>query len=100
MHNKRVNKKHNRRPRIRPEALLCVAFVLSALFYCFTKIGLNSYNITLSVENQKLAAEVDEKQAAIDELETEVNTLQDKTRVLGMLGNDVKDNQNNVYIID
>lgn len=97
---KRVNKKRNRRPRIRPEALVCIAFILASVFYCFTKIGLNSYNITLSVQDQTLASEVKEKEEAIDELEAEVNNLQDKTRVLGMLEGDVKDNQNNIYIID
>ena len=100
MDRKRTNRKHNRKPRIRPESLLCIAFALSFCFYCATKIGLNSYNITLSVEDQNLAAEVNETQKQIDELQAEVNNLQDKTRVLGMLGNDVKDNQDNVYIID
>ena len=52
------------------------------------------------MEDQNLAAEVNETQKQIDELQAEVNNLQDKTRVLGMLGNDVKDNQDNVYIID
>ena len=61
---------------------------------------MNSYNITLSVEDQKLAAEVEEKQQQIDELQSEVNNLEDKTRVLGMLGDEVKDNQDNVYIIN
>ena len=100
MDKKRINKKHNRKPKIRPESLLCIAFALSFCFYCVTKIGLNSYNITLSVEDQKLASEVEEKQQQIDELQSEVNNLEDKTRVLGMLGDEVKDNQDNVYIID
>lgn len=52
MDKKRINKKHNRKPKIRPESLLCIAFALSFCFYCVTKIGLNSYNITLSVEDQ------------------------------------------------
>lgn len=97
---KRVHKRVSRKPRVRPEALVCIAFILAFVFYCFTKIGLNSYNITLSVQDQKLAAEVKQKEETIDELETEVNNLQDKTRVLGMLEGDVKDNQNNIYIID
>lgn len=97
---KRVNKKHNRKVTLRPEVLLCAAFILSALFYCFTKIGLNAYNITLSVEDQKLAAEVNQKQELIDELQTEVNNLQDKSRVLGMLEGQVQDNQNNIYIME
>ena len=41
-----------------------------------------------------------EKQQQIDELQSEVNNLEDKTRVLGMLGDEVKDNQDNVYIIN
>ena len=80
--------------------LCCALRLLFFFFYCVTKIGLNSYNITLSVEDQKLAAEVEEKQQQIDELQSEVNNLEDKTRVLGMLGDEVKDNQDNVYIID
>lgn len=93
-------KKHNILSKLRPEYLLGIALILSLIFYCVSKIGLASYNITKSVEEQKLAAEIVEKKERIDELQTEVNNLQDKSRVLGMLGDDVKDNQNNIYIID
>lgn len=101
MNNKNNRKaNHKRRARLRPEALVIIAFCLSTVFYCFTKIGLNAYNITLSNEEQKYAAQVSKKQDAINDLEAEVNKLQDKSRVLGLLEGDVKDNQNNIYVID
>ena len=54
------NKKKQKRTirQLRPEKLLLLAFCLSCVFYCFSKIGLNSYNITLSVEDQRLASEL------------------------------------------
>ena len=94
------NKQNKKRRTLRPEVLIIIVFVMSLAFYCTTKIGLNSYNITLQQSEQALAAEVSQKKEAVSELETEVNNLQNKTRLLGMLDSSVKDNQNNIYIME
>ena len=91
---------NNKKRRIRREVILGFVFVLSLAFFVSTKIGLKSYNITLQMQEQKLAAEVNHKQEAVSDLETEVNNLQNKTRLLGMLDSSVKDNQNNIYIME
>lgn len=54
----------------------------------------------LQMKEQELAAQVNEKQELVSELENEVNNLQNKTRLLGMLDSSVKDNQNNIYIME
>ena len=54
----------------------------------------------LQMKEQELAAQVNEKQELVSELENEVNNLQNKTRLLGMLDSFVKDNQNNIYIME
>ncbi len=102
MHKKKGARRNNkkRRKAIRPELLICVLFIMSIAFYCITKIGFKSYNITLQQQEQTIAAEVLEKKEAVSELETEVNNLQNKTRLLGMLDSSVKDNQNNIYIME
>ncbi|MDD7281009.1 hypothetical protein [Floccifex sp.] len=95
----RNNKKNNKKRRIRKDMWIYCVFALSLLVFCLARFGLKSYNITLQMKEQELAAEVNQKQEAVSELETEVNNLQNKTRLLGMLDSSVKDNQNNVYII-
>lgn len=83
-----------------PERMIVHLFVLSVLFYCAMKIGLNSQNITLSIEEQRLAREMTRQQQQVEQLASEVNQLEEKTRVLGLLDESVADNQKNVYIID
>ena len=99
---KGTTKKHNRKRRklrqLRPEKLLILAFALSCVF--FSKIGLNSYNITLSVEEQKLASQVAEKQDEVHSLKTDISALQDKNKMLGLAGDDLNENQDNVYVIN
>ena len=97
MNQKGINKKRKR--RIRPEFFIICIFALSLTFYCIAQIGLNSYNLTLSKEEQSLSNEIETKKAAIEELQTEVRSMQDKQRMLGMLGLNVQDNQNNIYIM-
>ena len=97
---KQNNKKRRHIRQLRPEKMLLLVFALSFVFYCFSKIGLNSYNITLSVEEQKLAAEVAEKQDQIHSLKTDISTLQDKNKMLGLAGDDLSENQDNIYVIN
>lgn len=94
------NNKKKKLRQWRPEKLLVLAFILSCVFYCFSKIGLNSYNITLSVENQSLANEVSKVQDEVTDLKTDISTLQDKNKMLGLVGEELKDNQDNVYVIN
>ena len=93
-------KKHNNKRKLTPEKMVIRLFVFALVFYCATKIGLNSYNITLSVQEQALTRTMNQTQQEVDQLNTDINNLQEKSRVLGMLDDDVADNQKNVYIID
>ncbi|MEY8543070.1 hypothetical protein [Dubosiella newyorkensis] len=60
---------------------------------------MNAYNITLSKEEQSIAAKNNQKQDAVEELQVTIRNMQDKKEVLGMLKNEVQDNQNNIFII-
>lgn len=81
------------------EILLMAGFVLFFVVNVFVKIGLETYNIQLQKEDQKLSQEVELKEQEVNDLESEVNSLQDKSRVLGMLEDNVSDNQNNIYVM-
>ena len=96
---KRNTKKYAKK-NINLEKVIRILFVFSIFFYCTMKIGLNSRNITLSVEEQRLAREMNQNQQEVEQLTTEVSQLEEKTRVLGLLDESVADNQKNVYIID
>ena len=96
-----MNKKGKKQKsiRIRPEFLVICIFVFSMIFYIIARIGLSSYNLTLSKEEQSLSLEIDAKKAEIEELETEVRSMQDKKRMLGLSSLSMQDNQNNIYIM-
>lgn len=96
----RKNKKKNNKRKLRKDIWIFGLFVISAAFLFGTRVGLKSYNIMLQMKEQELAAQVNEKQELVSELENEVNNLQNKTRLLGMLDSSVKDNQNNIYIME
>ncbi|WP_289630817.1 hypothetical protein, partial [uncultured Alistipes sp.] len=64
-----------------------------------SKVVVNAYNITLSKEEQSIAAKNNQKQDAVEELQVTIRNMQDKKEVLGMLKNEVQDNQNNIFII-
>lgn len=81
------------------ETICVFVFIFGALFYGFAKIGLNSYNITLQQKEQKLANEIARKENEVEDLLAEVHTMQDKGRVLNLLGDQVQDNSNNIYLI-
>ncbi|HAM31078.1 MAG TPA: hypothetical protein DCP49_06580, partial [Erysipelotrichaceae bacterium] len=59
---------------------------------------ISAYNITLSNKEQQIAAENSAKQSEVEELQATVRTMQDKKQMLGMLENQIQDNQNNIYI--
>lgn len=80
--------------------LVLTLLVLSAVFYCVSKTCVNSWNISLSMEEDQLSQEIAKKEQTVEELQNEVNTLQEKGRLLGMLDNQVSDNENNIYVMD
>ena len=57
-------------------------------------------NLSLSVQESELTNEIAQKEQSVEELQNEVNTLQEKGRLLGMLDNEVSDNENNIYVIN
>ena len=80
--------------------LVLTLLVLSVVFYCVSKTCVNSWNISLSMEEDQLSQEIAKKGQTVEELQNEVNTLQEKGRLLGMLDNQVSDNENNIYVMD
>ena len=80
--------------------LVLTLLVLSVVFYCVSKTCVNSWNISLSMEEDQLSQEIAKKEQTVEELQNEVNTLQEKGRLLGMLDNQVSDNENNIYVMD
>lgn len=80
--------------------LVLTLLVLSVVFYCVLKTCVNSWNISLSMEEDQLSQEIAKKEQTVEELQNEVNTLQEKGRLLGMLDNQVSDNENNIYVMD
>lgn len=74
-------------------------FAASVLFYGSAKVGLNAYNITLQQKEQNLASEIAQKKNAVEDLQAEVHSMQDKGRVLSMLGEQMQDNSGNIYVI-
>ena len=80
--------------------LVSTLLALSAVFYCVSKTCVNSWNISLSMEEDQLSQEIAKKEQTVEELQNEVNTLQEKGRLLGMLDNQVSDNENNIYVMN
>lgn len=80
--------------------LVSTLLALSTVFYCVSKTCVNSWNISLSMEEDQLSQEIAKKEQTVEELQNEVNTLQEKGRLLGMLDNQVSDNENNIYVMD
>lgn len=80
--------------------LVLTLLVLSVVFYCVSKTCVNSWNVSLSMEEDQLSQEIAKKEQTVEELQNEVNTLQEKGRLLGMLDNQVSDNENNIYVMD
>ena len=81
-------------------ALVLTLFVLSLVFYLASKTYVSSMNLSLSVQESELTSEIAQKEQTVEELQNEVNTLQEKGRLLGMLDNEVSDNENNIYVMN
>lgn len=97
---KSVKKYNNTSRVIRPERLIFCVFLLSIVFYCGTKILLNSYNITLAAENQALETDIAAKRDNISTLQQDIEKLEEKSRLLGLLDGQVAESQYNIYVIE
>ena len=80
-------------------ALVLTLFVFSWVFYFASKTYVSSVNLSLSVQESELSSEIAQKEQTVEELQNEVNTLQENGRLLGMLDNEVSDNENNIYVM-
>ncbi|EOS60456.1 hypothetical protein C815_01318 [Firmicutes bacterium M10-2] len=98
---KTSKKKIKRKKRFRWtfERFSISVFIVSLAFYFGTKVCVSAYNITLSNTQQQIETENIAKQNEVDELQATVRSMQDKKQMLGMLEDQVQDNQNNIYII-
>ncbi len=95
-----MKKRKTKKRALKSRKILIIVCIFAGFFYCGIKIGLNAYNIALATENQALSEKVSKQEKKVEQLTSDINTLQDKTRVLGILDDDVADNQKNVYIIE
>lgn len=76
--------------------LVTTVFIVSAVLFLGCRFILKSYNTSLSIDNQKLSAEIDSMNESIEVLKSEITQLEEKNRVLGVLEGQVFDNQDNV----
>ncbi|MEY8258144.1 hypothetical protein [uncultured Dubosiella sp.] len=91
--------KKRKRVRLTFEMFSLLCFIAALGVYFISKVYISAYNITLSNKEQQIAAENSAKQSEVEELQATVRTMQDKKQMLGMLENQIQDNQNNIYII-
>ena len=88
------------RRKVRIEGVLFLAFLVCLGIFTLAKTGLASYNIVLSNEQQRVAADKEEQRDAVRLLQTEVNELQERSRVLAAVKEDgIESNQENVYVV-
>ena len=88
------------RRKVRIEGVLFLVFLVCLGIFTLAKNGLASYNIVLSNEQQRVAADKEEQRDAVRLLQTEVNELQERSRVLAAVKEDgIESNQENVYVV-
>lgn len=88
------------RRKVRIEGVLFLVFLVCLGIFTLAKTGLASYNIVLSNEQQRVAADKEERRDAVRLLQTEVNELQERSRVLAAVKEDgIESNQENVYVV-
>lgn len=88
------------RRKVRIEGVLFLVFLVCLGIFTLAKTGLASYNIVLSNEQQRVAADKEEQRDAVRLLQTEVNELQERSRVLAAVKEDgIESNQENVYVV-
>mgnify|MGYP000614039451 FL=1 len=88
------------RRKVRIEGVLFLVFLVCLGIFTLAKTGLASYNIVLSNEQQRVAADKEEQRDAVRMLQTEVNELQERSRVLAAVKEDgIESNQENVYVV-
>ena len=88
------------RRKVRIEGVLFLVFLVCLGIFTLAKTGLASYNIVLSNEQQRVAADKEEQRDAVRLLQTEVNELQERSRVLAAVKEDgIESNLENVYVV-
>ena len=88
------------RRKVRIEGVLFLVFLVCLGIFTLARTGLASYNIVLSNEQQRVAADKEEQRDAVRLLQTEVNELQERSRVLAAVKEDgIESNQENVYVV-
>ena len=88
------------RRKVRIEGVLFLVFLVCLGIFTLAKTGLASYNIVLSNEQQRVAADKEEQRDAVRLLQTDVNELQERSRVLAAVKEDgIESNQENVYVV-
>ena len=98
--NKSRKKRIKKRSRFSRDSKVIAFFVLAMVFYILFKTVICSQNVTLSMRDQELSKKLSQTQQQVDQLTSQVNSLEEKSRVLGLLNDKVAENQKNVYIID
>lgn len=83
-----------------PTRLITVIFCITAILYLGCRFFLRTENTRLSVENQKAENTIETISGNIEVLENEISSLQEKSRVIGILDGQVSENQDNVYFYE
>lgn len=86
--------------KIRLDRIATLIAILSIATFVMARIGLRTYNYTLSIKAGEKDAVAKELKKTVSSLETEINKLEDRERVLAMIEDDgIKTNQNQVIIL-
>lgn len=94
--NNKSKKHHN---NISLEKIIVSVFLVSLVFYLISITFIQGYNVELQRQEQKLAKQIKDKREQIDQLQIEINDMLEKSRVVSLLGDDIQDNSDNIYII-
>lgn len=95
--NKKRTKQHHNNSSL--ETFIVTTFLVALVFYICSITFVQGYNVSLQNKEQELAKQINDKQEEIDQLKMEINNLEEKSRIVSLLGDDIQNNSDNIYII-
>ncbi|MDO4467996.1 MAG: hypothetical protein Q4C49_13495 [Bacillota bacterium] len=97
---KGYNKKRKIKNNTSLERFIVCTFFIALVFYLCSITFVQSYNVSLQNKEQELAKQIIDKKEEINQLKIEINNLEEKSRIVSLLGDDIQDNSDNIYIIN
>lgn len=79
------------------EKIIVGSFVCAMVFYLLSITLIQGYNVSLQNKEQQLAKQINETREEIDQMKLKIDTLEEKSRVVSLLGDDIQDNSDNIY---